>query len=400
VNNREIKQLSDTYVMHTYNRLPIALVKGEGVKVWDADGNEYLDFIAGLAVNGLGHAHPAIIEAIKSQAGKLLHCSNIYYIEPQARLAEWFARHSHFNRTFFCNSGAEANEAAIKLARRYQQRALDNGRFEIITALNSFHGRTLTTVTATGQPKYQQGFEPLVPGFKYVELNDIAAMEDAIGPATAAVILEPIQGEGGVYPCEPGYLQAVRDLCNDQGVLLIFDEVQTGMGRTGKLFAYMHSDVEPDIITLAKSLAGGIPIGAMLATEEVAAGFEPGAHASTFGGNPFACSVAQAVVDTLEKENLISHAGEMGDYIVAGLKQLQSRYPDRIVELRGRGLMIGVQLADQTGGDIATWCMQNGLLINSIGGRILRLLPPLIVSRSDVDEMLAILAEAFAAVAG
>lgn len=391
--NAAVMQLTEQYVMKTYNRLPLALERGEGVRVWDADGRSYLDFISGLGVNNLGHGHPRIRAAIAAAADALLHCSNLYHIEPQARLAQRLAQLSGFKRAFFCNSGAEANEAAIKLARRYARVVRGDERYEIITALRSFHGRTLATVTATGQSKYQQGFEPLPEGFRYVPLNDVAALEAAVTERTCAVMLEPVQGEGGVYPCDPEYLRAVRELCDRHGLLLIFDEVQTGIGRTGRMFAFEHYGVRPDVITLAKALGGGLPIGAMLATEEAAQGFAPGMHASTFGGNPFVTHVACEVLAVMEEDGLPARAEEAGRRLRAGLEALGARRPGTLGEVRGLGLMIGVDL-HVDGGRLLHAARERGLLVNVIDGRILRLLPPLIVGEAEIDEALRVLDEA------
>lgn len=394
MNSEQIIQLTGEHVMHTYGRLPIALVRGEGTRVWDADGRVYLDFLTGLAVNSLGHRHPRVVEAVVEAAGSLLHTSNLYHIRPQAELAAKLAEVSGLDRAFFCNSGAEANEAAIKLARRFAKRHVGADRFEIVTANGSFHGRTLATVTATGQPKYHEGFEPLPAGFRYVPLNDIAALEAAVGEATCAVLLEPIQGEGGVHPCTPEYLRAARALCDRHGIPLILDEVQTGMGRTGRMFAFEHYDVRPDILTLAKALGGGVPIGAMLATERVAQGFEPGSHASTFGGNPLATTVALAVVETLVEERLPARAARAGARIVEAVKGLAKRHPDKVGAVRGMGLMIGVEL-QVSGTPILAAAQQRGLLLNVIADRVLRLLPPLNVTDAEIDEAMAILSAVF-----
>lgn len=382
---QDVQQSSDRHVMRTYNRLPVALMDGEGTWVRDIEGKRYLDFVGGLAVSGLGHGHPALVEAIREAAGRILHMSNLYYIEPQARLAARLAQLSGLERAFFANSGAEANEAAIKLARRYGRRG-GNDRYKIVTALNSFHGRTLGALAATGQPKYQEGFGPLPGGFEYVPLNDIAALEAAVDGNTAAVMLEPIQGESGVRPCTPEYLRAARDICDARGAVLILDEIQTGMGRTGRMFAWQHFGVRPDIMTLAKSLGGGIPIGAMLAREDVAAAFGPGAHGTTFGGNPFACRVACAVLDIIENEQLVAAAEAAGQRLKVVLERL-----DGVAEVRGKGLMIGVELAGLPAPRVMEACLARGLLINAIGDAILRLLPPLNVTEQEIDEALTII---------
>ena len=385
----EIIQLTDQYVMHTYGRLPLALVRGEGARVWDADGKEYLDFVAGLAVCSLGHCHPAVVEAIAAQARTLIHVSNLYYIEPQARLARLLVEHSCGDRGFFCNSGAEANEAAIKLARKYGKLHGGPEKYEIITALQSFHGRTLAAITATAQPKYQQGFEPLPAGFKYVPFNDVEALSRAVDSRTCAVLLEPVQGEGGVHVATPAFLKTARDLCHRHGALLIFDEVQCGLGRTGKFLAYQHYGVEPDIFTLAKALGGGFPIGAMVAREEVAAAFKPGDHASTFGGNPLACAAGLAAMEYLLGEGVVENAARVGAYFQERLSELAHRFPF-IREVRGRGLMLGVELS-VAGKEIVDRCRERGLLINCVDGHILRFLPPLIITPADVDAAIAIL---------
>lgn len=387
--NQEIIALTGKYVANTYARYPIALVRGEGCRVWDADGKAYLDFVAGIAVCALGHSHPRLIRAITAQAQRLLHVSNLYHIEPQARLAELLCRHSFADRAFFCNSGAEANEAALKLARKYAKERFSSDRTEVITMRGSFHGRTLATVTATAQEKYHKGFEPLVPGFRYVPFNDLRAVELAVDARTAAILVEPIQGEGGVQAAADGYLAGLRRLCDERGVLLIFDEVQTGLGRTGTLFAYQQAGVAPDILTLAKALAGGIPTGAMLAREEVMAAFSPGSHAATFGGNPFASAVALETLNTILEEDLPGRAARLGARILDRLRVLQARLPV-IRALRGRGLLIGIEVAADTKAVVAT-CMERGLLILTAGDTVLRLVPPLILSEAEADEGLAIL---------
>ena len=386
--NQDVIEMTHRYVAQTYARYPIALVRGKGIKVWDANGKQYLDFAAGIAVNSLGHNHPAVVRAIQRQAKNLIHVSNLYHIAPQAELARDLCRRSFADRVFFCNSGAEANEAAIKLARRYGAERL-GGKYEILSMLNSFHGRTLATLTATGQEKVRLGFDPLPSGFRQVPYGDVDAVEDAIGEKTAAVLVEPIQGEGGVVVPEEGYLQGLRDLCNSRGLLLIFDEVQVGMGRTGKLFAYEHFGVEPDIMTLAKALGGGLPVGAMLAKEEVAYSFVPGTHASTFGGNPLVCSVAIAVLKTLVRDGVLRNCVRMGRVLVQELQSLKERF-GFIRDIRGKGLIIGVEI-EADASKIVGECLQAGLLITSAGhNNVLRFLPPLTVSKRDIDRGLAI----------
>ncbi|MCZ6549740.1 MAG: aspartate aminotransferase family protein [Deltaproteobacteria bacterium] len=387
--NQQILRLTQKYVANTYARFPIALVQGKGARVWDADGKEYIDFVAGIAVNGLGHNHPAIVRAIQRQAQTLIHVSNLYHIGPQSELARDLCRHSFANRVFFCNSGAEANEAAFKLARRYGAEHL-GGKYEILSALNSFHGRTLATLTATGQEKVRRGFDPLPPGFRLVPYNDLRAVDRAIGEKTVAILVEPIQGEGGVVLPAEGYLEGLRELCNTKGILLIFDEVQVGMGRTGKLFAYEHFGVEPDIMTLAKALGGGLPVGAMLAKDHVADSFVPGTHASTFGGNPLVCSVGLAVLNTLLKKGVLRNCVKMGKILFEGLKSLKGRFRF-IREIRGKGLILGMEV-ERDGGKIVSECLQEGLLITCAGNNnVLRFLPPLTIGRRDIDRGLTIL---------
>ncbi|MDQ0285444.1 putative acetylornithine/succinylornithine family transaminase [Desulfofundulus luciae] len=386
----EIIELTGKYVMRTYGRLPLALVRGQGARVWDAEGKEYLDFVAGLAVCSLGHCHPAVVEAIASQARKLMHVSNLYHIEPQAKLAQLLVENSCGDRVFFCNSGAEANEAAIKLARKYGKIHGGQDKYEIITALKSFHGRTLAAITATAQPKYQKGFEPLPAGFKYVPFNDVEALQQVVNPNTCAVLLEPVQGEGGVNVATSEYLKAARELCDRYNALLIFDEVQCGLGRTGKFLAYQHYGVEPDIFTLAKALGGGFPIGAMVAKEKVAVAFSPGDHASTFGGNPLACAAALAAMRCLLREGVIENAARVGAYFKERLLELAGRFPF-IQEVRGLGLILGMELTIE-GRDIVGKCQDRGLLINCVDNHILRFIPPLVITRAEVDEAVEILA--------
>ena len=393
MNNRQIVKLTQAYVANTYARFPVALVRGKGARVWDADGKEYLDFLAGIAVNSLGHSHPAVVGAIERQSRKLTHVSNLYHIAPQAELARELCRRSFADRVFFCNSGAEANEAAIKLTRRYGKERL-GGKYEIISAYNSFHGRTLATLTATGQEKIRLGFDPLPAGFRQVPYNDLEAMEEAIDEKTAAILLEPIQGEGGVMVPDAGYLRGVRELCDRRGVLLIFDEVQVGMGRTGKLFAYEHFGVAPDVMTLAKALGGGLPLGAMLAKERVAGSFGPGSHASTFGGNPLVCSVALAVIKTLLQGGALKNCARMGKLMFQGLLSLKKRLP-MIRDVRGKGLIVGMEL-EQEGNKIVEECLRDGLLINCTAHRVLRFLPPLTITKQDIDRALAILEKVLA----
>ncbi len=389
--SRRLIQSADNHLAHTYTRFPVVLVKGDGCRVWDIEGREYLDMLAGLAVCNLGHCHPRLVAAICEQAQRLLHVSNLYQIEPQIKLAGLLCKRSFADKAFFCNSGAEANEAAIKLARKYAKEKYGVNRYEIITMTNSFHGRTLATITATAQEKFHKGFEPLLPGFKYVPFGDLAAAKAAIGPNTAAIMLEPIQGEGGVNLPPPGYLESLRKLCDEQKLVLILDEVQTGMGRTGKLFAYEHYRIEPDIMTLAKGLGGGVAIGVMLAKDEVAAAFGPGSHASTFGGNPLACAAGIAALTIILEDGLLDKCRILGEYLMLGLVKLKNKY-SFIKEVRGQGLMVGIEL-EFAGKDIVDACLNRGILINCTMDKVLRCLPPLVVSREEVDRALAVLDE-------
>ncbi|MFQ5656104.1 MAG: acetylornithine transaminase [Candidatus Methylomirabilales bacterium] len=368
----------------TYARFPVALSRGEGCRVWDVDGKEYLDFVAGIAVCGLGHCHPAVVEALRTQAAKLLHVSNLYHIEPQIRLAELLCKHSFAGRVFFCNSGAEANEAAIKLARKYAKDSGSAERIEIITMEGGFHGRTVATLTATAQAKYQKGFEPLLPGFRYVPFDDLGAVHPVVGRQTAAILVEPIQGEGGIRVPTEGYLQGLRKLCDETGALLIFDEVQTGIGRTGRLFAYDHWGVEPDIMTLAKALGGGLPIGAMLAREEVASSFTPGTHAATFGGNPLVTEAARTTVTTILEEDLVPRVARIGERLQDGLRSIQAAHP-AVEAVRGKGLLIGMEL-DREVRPVLMRCIEYGLLLSSAGENVIRFAPPLIVSEEEVER--------------
>ncbi len=394
MNNREIIKLTDKYVAQTYARFPVALVRGKGTRVWDADGKEYLDFVAGIAVNSLGYNYPPLVGAIQRQARKLLHISNLYHMAPQSELARDLCRRSFADRVFFCNSGAEANEAAIKLARRYGSEWL-GGRYEILSTHNSFHGRTLATLTATGQEKVRAGYDPLPEGFRQVPYNDVDATEKAIGEKTVGILVEPIQGEGGVILPEEGYLQGLRKLCDQRKLLLIFDEVQVGMGRTGKLFAYEHYGVVPDIMTLAKALGGGLPLGAMLAKENIARSFGPGSHASTFGGNPLACSAGQAVLKALLQGGVLKNCQRMGRILLKRLQWLRERFPATIRNIRGKGLIVGVEL-DGNGNKIVEDCLKEGLLLNCTANRILRFIPPLTISEKDIDRGLTILEKVLA----
>jgi len=389
---RKIIEDADHYLMPTYSRFPIVLRKGRGVKVWDTNGKEYLDFVGGIAVNVLGHCHPKVVVAIQKQAQRLIHVSNLYYIEPQVKLAKLLVTHSFAGKVFFCNSGAEANEAAIKIARKYAKEHQGPERYEIISALNSFHGRTIATLTATGQPKFQKGFEPLLPGFKHVPFNDIDALRSAITGNTCAVMLEPIQGEGGVILPSEGYLNQVRELCDEKRLLLIFDEVQTGMGRTGKLFAYEHYGIVPDIMSLAKGLGGGVPIGAMLASDEVATAFQPRTHASTFGGNPLVCAASIATMETiLEDGFILDQCNRMSRYLIESLNSLKHEYQGKVVNVRGKGLLVAMELLRDAVPYVSA-CMDRGILVGLAGaGNTLRFTPPLIVEGKDIDHMIDVL---------
>ncbi|HHV55726.1 MAG TPA: acetylornithine transaminase [Firmicutes bacterium] len=395
----EIIARSEAHVMKTYRRYPVALVRGAGCRVFDAEGRSYLDFVGGIAVAVVGHCHPRVVAAIQEQAARLIHTSNLFYTEPQAALAERLAALSGLERVFFANSGTEAVEAALKLARRYAASVRrEEGRRKIVSAFNSFHGRTLGALAATGQEKYHRGFEPLPAGFEYVPYNDPAALEAAVDEKTAAVILEPVQGEGGVIPATPEYLQAARRVTQARGALLILDEVQTGLGRTGWMFAHERAGIRPDILTLAKGLGGGMPIGAMLATEEAARGFEPGSHASTFGGNPLACRAALAVLDVIAEERLVEAARARGERLLAMLRELVRCHG--LKEARGVGLMLGIDLGRPVAPQVVAAAREQGLLINATGPETLRLLPPLVVGDEEVDAAVAALDRALAAVMG
>ena len=391
--NQELIKLTNKHVAKNYGRYPIGLVRGKGTAVWDASGKKYIDFVAGLAVDNLGHCPPTVVSAIRKQAGKLLHVSNLYHIEPQSQLAAELTRLTFANKFFFCNSGTEANEAAIKLARRW---FYDNGqpkRFEIITMNDSFHGRTMASLSATAQKKIHTGFKPLLPGFKYVPFNDIAAFKKAITKKTCAVLIEPIQGEGGVNLARDSYLKTLRKICNEEGILLIFDEIQTGFGRTGRLFAYERYKIKPDIITLAKALGGGVAIGAMGSTNKIIESFSPGTHGATFGGNPLACAASLASLKTLTKKGFLQKASSQGDYFLKQLYCLKEKFPI-IREVRGVGLMLAVEL-DQPGANVVTDCMNEGILINCIQQSTIRFLPPLIITRKEIDLLITTLSKIF-----
>ncbi len=387
---------ADKVVMQTYGRQPLVLVKGEGCRVWDDAGKEYLDFLAGLAVCNLGHAHPEVSAAAAAQMRQLVHTSNIYYTTPMVELAEELVRHSFADRVFFANSGAEVNEGAIKLCRKYARERYGPGRHNIISMRNSFHGRTLGALSATGQDKFWQGFEPLLPGFIFVPFNDLAALEKATEVGACAVLLEPIQGEGGVCLPDPGFLAGVRQICDKKGLLLVVDEVQTGLGRTGRLFAHEHYGVKPDVMTLAKALANGLPMGALLATEQVAQAFVPGTHASTFGAGPVIATAAKTAFGILSNPDFLAAVREKGDYLGQKAAVLAKKLPV-VKEVRGLGLIWGLELT-QEGGAVVNACRERGLLINCTQGNILRFLPPLVVSQEEIDRGLEILAASLGAV--
>lgn len=388
MNARELIARSERCLIPVYARAPLALVRGEGTRVWDADGRSYLDFFSSTVVTALGHCHPSIVEALEKQAHLIWHVSNLHYSEPQVRLAELLVKHSFAERVFFCNSGAEANEAAIKLARKYGHDR-GGGRFEIITALGSFHGRTLATITATGQEKVRVGYEPLPAGFRYVPYDDLDATEAAITAHTVAVMVEPIQGEGGIVVPHRDYLQGLRELCDRRDLLLILDEVQTGIGRTGSLFGYEQAQIRPDILTLAKGLGNGIPIGALLATERVAQSFTKGSHASTFGGNALTCAVGAAVVRTLIEEGVLENCATMGQRLSDGLRGLMSRHPI-VRDVRGRGLLVGAALSEPAA-PFVDRCREAGLILNATAERVLRFAPPLTVSAEEIDQAVGVL---------
>jgi predicted acetylornithine/succinylornithine family transaminase len=384
-----LESLLSAHMLPVFGKPQLWLAKGAGMQVWDVNGKEYLDFLAGIAVCGTGHCHPFVVKAIQDQAATLMHCSNLYGIPAEVQLASRLCALSGIGKAFFSNSGAEANEAAVKIARKWSH--ANGGGGEIITAHNSFHGRTLVTVTATGQPKYQKGFEPLPNGFSYAAFNDPEALKAAVNKDTAALMLEPIQGESGVIPATKEYLRTARDVCDDTSTALIFDEVQTGMGRTGRLFAFEHYGVVPDILTLAKALGSGFPIGATLAADHVASAMAPGDHGSTFGGNPLACTAALATLDVMEREALIENSAAMGAYLVEKLGALAADLP-AISSVRGKGLLVGVVLSGDNAAGVKAACAEEGLILGSIGTSVLRLAPPLIVGTGHIDRAVGILA--------
>ena len=384
-------RLADKYMFQTYSRFPLTLVKGKGCRVWDEEGKEYLDFVGGIAVCALGHSSPLVSKALEEQSRILVHVSNLYYTRPQAELAQLLVENSFADRVFFCNSGAEANEAAIKLVRRYSGENFSSDRYVIISMTNSFHGRTMATLSATGQAKIQKGYDPLLNGFKFVPFNDLSSLEEAIDDHVCAVMLEPIQGEGGVVCPDPEYLKGVEEICGARNLLLIFDEVQVGMGRTGKLFAYEQYGVTPHIMTLAKALGNGLPIGAMLSTEALSNAFGPGSHASTFGGTPLVTAAAKAVLKSLLEDGWVDNCRRMGEYFKGRLEDLSKKH-HMIKDVRGLGLILGVEL-DRPGAPIVDACTERGFLINCIQDNVLRFIPPLIVEKKEIDPLLEALDE-------
>lgn len=394
--DKEIFAEDKANYLPVFNRYQIVLDHGDGVYAWDNNGKKYIDFLGGIAVNVLGHNYKPLVDAIAEQAGKMIHCSNLYYTQPQADAAAKLVKLSGLGKAFFGNSGAEANEGAIKIARKYAH-SIDPEKSQIISAWNSFHGRTLATLTATGQPHYQEGVGPLPAGFDYVHYNDIAELEAMMSDKTAAVMLETIQGEGGVHTPDGDYLKKVRALCDKYQALLILDEIQAGIGRSGKFFAYEKYGIKPDIVTLAKGLAGGVPIGAFIVTDEVAKAFKPGDHGTTFGGNPLACAAANVVLDTVPKPEFLEKVTEVGAYFKGELQKLKAKYPELIVDVRGEGLILGAELKSaEHGRDIVNKCLENGAIINCTVGKVLRFIPPLIITKQDVDTVVAILDEAIA----
>ena len=398
MDTKQMIDMADKHLMAFTKRQPVALVRGEGSRVWDSDGKEYLDFTGGISVTALGHSHPKVVGTLREQAATLLHVSNIFHIPQQAQLAQLLCAHSFADRVFFSNSGAEANETAIKLARKWAKEHGASDRGDIISMRGGFHGRTLATVTATAQEKYHHGYEPLPGGFKYVAYNDLKALERAVDSRTAAVLVEPIQGEGGVIVPDDGYLPGLRKLCDEAGILLILDEIQTGMGRTGKLWAYEHSGVAPDIMTLAKALANGVPIGATLATEDVASVFTPGSHGSTFGGNPLATAVGVTVFSTLIEDRLADRAAQMGKVLLQALEEIRAKHPKAVKAVRGRGLLVGLDVTPPVG-DVVTACRERGLLALTAGDNTLRLAPALIVSDKEIGQACGIIDAALKATA-
>lgn len=394
--SEQVIDRAKAHLLQNYRTQPVVLERGQGARVWDVEGKAYLDLLGGIATTALGHCHPEVVAALKAQADKLWHCSNVFYSQPQIELAELVTKAAGLERAFFCNSGAEANEAIIKLARKVQKDRGQPDRFEIITFLNSFHGRTLATVTATGQTKYQKGFEPLPAGFTHVPYGDLDAVKKAIGKHTAAILVEPIQGEGGVLPAPEGFLTALRALCDEHGLLLLVDEIQTGMGRTGKMFGFQHEDVRPDAISLAKALGNGIPIGAMLCREELGKSLSAGTHGSTFGGNLLASAAATVSFRLISDPKMLKTVQERGAYFMAKARALMAKHPERITAVRGRGLLIGIEVKGEAA-PVVGKCRDGGLLVNVAGERTVRFAPPFIVTEQELDEGLAIFERAVTA---
>lgn len=396
MNTKQVMALDKKYIMNTYARLPVVFVKGSGAKLWDADGNEYLDFVGGIGVAAVGHAHPYVAKAVCDQAGQLIHASNLFYTEKPAVLAEKLVAMTFPGKVFFANSGAEANEAAIKLARKYA-RDSDLGSHVIITAEQSFHGRTLATLAATGQPEKHEPFKPMPAGFIQAEFNNINALEDAATAGLAAIMLEVVQGEGGVNVADPSYVERAREICDESGALLIVDEIQSGMGRTGKMYAYEHYDIDPDIVTIAKGLGGGVPIGAVIASSKVHEVFEPGDHGTTFGGSPLAAAAALAAIQAMEDEDMMENADKMGAYLKSCLEDLR-RAIDCVLEVRGLGLMMALELKRPVAGEIVLDCLKRGVVVNKTSATTLRFLPPLIITRDDIDALIKALAASLEAI--
>ena len=386
---KELIENEKKYLFRTYTRPAMVLDKGEGMKVWDLEGKQYYDFVGGIAVNALGYSHPKLVQAIKNQTEKLIHCSNLYYSEPQINLAKMLVELSCGDKVFFGNSGAEVNEGAIKVATKYFKNQ-GKDKYKIIYMKNSFHGRTIATLAATGQYKYQKDYLPLLPKFKEAIFNDLESVKAAIDQEVAAVLVEPIQGEGGINIATREFIRGLRELCDQEGILLIFDEIQCGLGRTGKIFAYQHYGVEPDILTIAKSLGAGIPIGALIAKDKIASSFKPGDHGTTFGGNPLACAAAIANLKIIQEEGLVRKCQEKGEYFKSKLKGLKEKYPKKIKEIRGLGLMIGMELEEE-GQKIVKKCLEEGVLINCTAKKVLRFLPPLIVEKEEIDYLINVL---------
>ncbi len=387
---KQIIENDEKYYLNTFGkRTPVCFDRGEGIYLYDTEGNRYTDFFAGIAVNVLGHSHPSMVKAVTEQASKLLHCSNLYYIEKQTELAKMICENSCAEKVFFANSGAEANEGAIKLVRAYYKKIGKPQKSTFICLDKSFHGRTVTTATATGQEKYKKPYTPLTPGFKHVTINDIDELKNAIDDEVAGIMLEPVQGESGVYPLDREYAEEIRKICDEQDIMLIFDEVQTGVGRTGKLFGYMTLDVEPDVFTLAKALGGGVPIGCLCAKGRVTNGFEPGDHGTTFGGNPLACAAGVAALGTVIKENLSQHADDMGKYFSEKLEAVKEKLG--IKEVRSKGLMVGIEFKEPIAGSVKNKMFENRWLVGAVGQYTLRVLPPLVIEKENIDEFVKVL---------